>query len=137
MTALISTTKLITRYYLNDTLTQCSFNVGPTSATLVQHWTTVLCLRDRPPARQIQHFCITFIQRRPNVFDVGPTLYKVIQMFCVHWDVNTSLRSTSFVIPPVIQSVCLQPSDQVGGRANSFELLTHRCRSSIYEVAVI
>ena len=23
-----------------------------------------------------QNICITFIQRRPNVFDVGPTLYK-------------------------------------------------------------
>ena len=95
------------------------------------------CLKECPPAQQTQHICITFIQRRPNVFDVGPTLYKVIQMFCVHWDVNTSLRSTSFVIPAVIQSVCLQPSDQVGARVKSFELLPHRCRSSIYEVAVI
>ena len=25
------------------------------------------------------------IQRRPNVFDVGPTLHEVIQMFCVYW----------------------------------------------------
>ena len=42
-------------------------------------------------------------RRRPNVFDVGSTLYKV--------------------------------SDQVGAKA--FELLTHRCLSSIYELAVI
>ena len=28
------------------------------------------------PAQQTQNICITFIQRRPNVFDVGPTLYK-------------------------------------------------------------
>ena len=27
-------------------------------------------------AQNAQKFCITFIQRRPNVFDVGPTLYK-------------------------------------------------------------
>ena len=27
-------------------------------------------------SQQAQHICITFIQRRPNVFDVGPTLYK-------------------------------------------------------------
>ena len=27
-------------------------------------------------AKQTKHMCITFIQRRPNVFDVGPTLYK-------------------------------------------------------------
>ena len=27
-------------------------------------------------AQQTQNICITFVQRRPNVFDVGPTLYK-------------------------------------------------------------
>ena len=38
--------------------------------------------------QQTQNICITFVQRRPNVFDVGPTLYKinVKQMFCVYWD---------------------------------------------------
>ena len=51
--------------------------------------------------------------------------------------VNTNLGSSSFNIPTVIQSVCLQASDQVGARAKSFEFLTHRCRSSIYELAVI
>ena len=43
------------------------------------------CLRKSPPAQQTQDICITFIQRRPNVFDVGPALHKVIQMFCVYW----------------------------------------------------
>ena len=28
------------------------------------------------PSQQTQNTCITFVQRRPNVFDVGPTLYK-------------------------------------------------------------
>ena len=28
------------------------------------------------PYQQTQNICITFVQRRPNVFDVGPTLYK-------------------------------------------------------------
>ena len=28
------------------------------------------------PTQQTQNICITFVQRRPNVFDVGPTLYK-------------------------------------------------------------
>ena len=56
-------------------------DAGP---TLNQHWTNVLCLRASPPAQQTQHICKTFIQRRHNVFDAGPTLYKVIQMFCVH-----------------------------------------------------
>ena len=45
--------------------------------------------------------------------------------------------SSSFQIPAVIQSVCLQVGDQVGANAKGFELLTHRCRSSIYELAVI
>ena len=27
-------------------------------------------------SQQAQHICIKFVQRRPNVFDVGPTLYK-------------------------------------------------------------
>ena len=46
---------------------------------------TITILVHEPGTQQTQHICITFIQRRPNVFDVGPTLYKVIQMFCVHW----------------------------------------------------
>ena len=28
-------------------------------------------------SQQTQNICITFVQCRPNVFDVGPTLYKV------------------------------------------------------------
>ena len=71
---------------------------------------------------------MAFIQRRPNVFDAGPTLHKT--------NVLCSL-SDNFHIPAVIQSVCLQASDQVGVRAKGFEFLTHRCRSSIYELAVI
>ena len=31
---------------------------------------------DSSPTQQAQNICITFVQRRPNVFDVGPTLYK-------------------------------------------------------------
>ena len=42
-------------------------------------------LRVSPLAQQTQDICITFIQRRPNIFDFGPTLHKVIQMFCVYW----------------------------------------------------
>ena len=34
-------TELITRYYSNETLIQCCFNVRPTSATLAQHWPTL------------------------------------------------------------------------------------------------
>ena len=97
-----------------------------------QHWINVQCSRESPPAQQTQHICIAFIQRQPNVFDVGPTLYKVMQMFF-----TGCLGSVSFDIPTVIQSVCLQANDQEGAKAKGFELLTHRCRSSIYEIAVI
>ena len=34
LTALLSGTELITRYYSNEKLAQCCFNVGPTSETL-------------------------------------------------------------------------------------------------------
>ena len=34
-------TELITRYYLNETLIQYSFNGRPTSATLAEHWTNI------------------------------------------------------------------------------------------------
>ena len=135
-------TELITRYYLNEPLIQWCFNARPTSATLAQHQTNieynVQCLTESPPAaQQAQDICITFIQRRPNVFDVGPTLHEVIQMFCVYWVSIQALGSSSFQLPAVIQSVCFQASDQVGVRARCFELLTHRCRSCIYKFAVI
>ena len=80
-----------------------------------------------------QDICMTFMQCRPNVFDVGPTLHKVIRMFCVYW-VTIQTWSSSFQIPAVIQSVCLQVGDQVGAKDKGFELLLHRCRSSIYEL---
>ena len=38
--------------------------------------------------QQKQNICITFIQRRPNVFDVGPTLYKCYTNICVCWDIQ-------------------------------------------------
>ena len=41
--------------------------------TLVQRSASVLCLSEYV---RTQNNCTAFIQRRPNVFDVGPTLYK-------------------------------------------------------------
>ena len=38
-------------------------------------------------APQTQNICITFVQRRPNVFDVGPPLYKSYTNVCAYWDV--------------------------------------------------
>ena len=34
---------------------------------------------------QTQNICITFIKRRPNVFDAGPALYKCYTNVCVSW----------------------------------------------------
>ena len=50
--------------------------------------------------------------------------------------VGTSVGSTRFEIPAEIQSVCLQASEDPGLR-DLREILTHRCRSIIYELAVI
>ena len=50
--------------------------------------------------------------------------------------VDTSLGSERFDIPAVIQSVCLEASDQVGAEAKGFELITRRCRSSIF-IAIV
>ena len=94
-------------------------------------------MRESPPAQQTQDICMTFMQCRHNVFDVDPTLHKVIQMFCVYWVTIQTWGSSSFQIPTVIQSVCLQVGDQVGAKDKGFELLPHRCRSSKYEFAVI
>ena len=47
--------------------------------------------------QQAQNICVTCIQRRPNVFDVGPALYKCYtNVFCLldracHWWHNTGL----------------------------------------------
>ena len=41
-------------------------------------------------SRQTRNNCITFVQRRPNVFDVGPTLYKCYTNVCVCWAVRYS-----------------------------------------------
>ena len=79
---------------------------------------------------------MTFIQRRINVEDVGSTLYKVIQMFCVYWVSIQAWGQKVSTSPAIIQSVCLQASNQVETKAKGFELLTHRCRSSIYELAL-
>ena len=46
-----------------------------TSETLVAYHLTYLMYL-AVPTQQTQDLCITFVQRRPNVFDVGPALYK-------------------------------------------------------------
>ena len=46
------------------------------SVTLIKMQKITRILSLQPTSQQIQNICITFVQRRPNIFDVGPTLYK-------------------------------------------------------------
>ena len=50
------------------------------STTFVRHWA------GGGPTQQTQNICIAFVQRRHNVFDVGPTLYKCYTNVCVYWE---------------------------------------------------
>ena len=52
-------------------------------------------------SQQTQTICITFIQRRPNVFDVGPTLYKCYKKCFVFTGV---LRSHIFILQHHVHS---------------------------------
>ena len=46
-------------------------------------------------SQQIQNICITFRQRRPNVFDVGPTLYKCYtNVLCLLVSLSSYCRAT-------------------------------------------
>ena len=44
-------------------------------------------------SQQTQNICITFVERRRNVFDVGPTLYKCYTNVLIYW-VERSSAST-------------------------------------------
>ena len=52
--------------------------------------------------QQTQDICMTFMQCRPNVFDAGPTLHKVIQMFCVYWVGNAYLDRTVCIAMDIV-----------------------------------
>ena len=43
--------------------------------------------------QQAQNICITFVQRRPNLFGVGPTNAIDLQVFCVYWVVTLFVMS--------------------------------------------
>ena len=107
--------------------------LDPPLGQRLQHWPNIrpalakctICLRESPPAQQTQNISITFIQRRPNVFDVCPALYEVIQMLCLLGVSRpTILWSARFEIglPAVIQSDCLQTKANLRARAKGFEL---------------
>ena len=83
--------------------------------------------------RHLYNIYTTSAQRLRRWPNIASSHTKVLSLL----GVNTSLGSGRFHIPSVIQSVCLRANDQVGASDKGFELLTHRCRSSIYELAVI
>ena len=82
-------------------------------------------MRESPPAQQTQDIFMTFMQcqSRANVL-------------CLLGD-NTSLGVKQFPNPRSNTVSLFEVGDQVGAKDKGFELLTHRCRSSIYELAVI
>ena len=57
-------------------------------------------------SQQTQNFCIAFVQRRPNVFAIGPTLYKCYtNVLCLLSKVQLSI------------SACLHYWERVRSRA--------------------
>ena len=126
-------TELITRYHSNKTLIQCCINVRPTSATLAQHWTNIGWMYNVWEKILLPSKHKTFVW---HLYNVGPTS-STLDQHCIKSYKCFVFTVRQFPHTPVIQSVCLQASDQVRVRAKGFEFLTYRCRSSIYELAVI
>ena len=64
--------------------------------------------------QQTQNICITFIQRRPNVFDVGPTWYKCYaNVLCLPGNNSVTLNlPVAILVPDQMQ----QTSAPVTGR---------------------
>ena len=60
---------------------------------------------------QTQSICITFVQRRPNVFDVGPTLYKYYtNVLCLLDDCAVTIMTLQYTAVIISQSVSSTPS---------------------------
>ena len=74
-------------------------------------------------ADKTRNICIAFVQRRPNVKDVGPTLYKCYTLFCVCWETRCAEA----------MSVCRLPSVVDGGPAPNQRRFTssHVCRAAV------
>ena len=82
---------------------KCWFSEGPNLPALARHWNPLTVSNNRPQVcwqagtwcagrwnvtQRTQNISITFVQRRPNVFDVGPTLYKC-NTNVVYWETFT------------------------------------------------
>ena len=81
-------------------------------------------------SQQTQNICITFVQRRPNVFDVGPTLYKCYtNILCQLGYVLYVLTGCGETV--IRTGVCrAAPSTQVITKLTSMDF----CDTSIYSV---
>ena len=67
------------------------------------------------PSQSTQNICIKFIQRRPNVFDVGPTLYKCYtNVLCLlgYWLLLILPRPRSYKYHPHFTNFASSPIDQ-------------------------
>ena len=61
--------------------------------TIIYNTASKNCMTRLLPSQLTQNICITFVQRRPNVFDVGPTLYKCYtKVLCLPGCLYTSDR---------------------------------------------
>ena len=55
-------------------------------------------------SQQTQNICITFVQRRPNVFDVVQQCRKMLyNLFYVHWDPVLTLKALG---PNIVVLIC-------------------------------
>ena len=131
-------TELITRYYLNETLIQWS-NAVLMLGQRLRRWPNIEPTSNKCTMFERKSSCSPANTRHLyNIYTMSAQRFRRWYKCFVFTECQYKLLGTSsFQISAVIQSVCLQASDQVGARAKCFELLTHRCRSSIYELAVI
>ena len=87
-------------------------------------WTIIWKCHKAVPSKHntfVRDICITFVQHRPNVFDVGPTLYKenVIQTVCVYrlctvwiWHKFHTIKCAWDIIPIFKKYTVFQDSHQ-------------------------
>ena len=99
--------------------------LNPRINGVINKFLLFICLICKQPNKQ-QNICITFVQRRPNVFDVGPTLYKC----------NTNVLCLLGCVQRlwlVLQSLMFRVGDHIVEAEWSITYLgeCHICRSAI------
>ena len=64
---------------------RCWPDVGSMLGLRQKRWHSIEPILNRAIPQQTQNICITFIQRRPNVFDVSPALYNGFVFVGTDW----------------------------------------------------